>query len=175
MLQDSIARQLNAQINNEFFSAYLYLDMSAKAEQAGFKGMSAWFMGKYFEENQHALKIYHYVLDHGSDIEMSAIDNPGQDYQGPLDMFEQTLAHEQSVTAMINDLVDAAMTARDHATYAFLQWFVTEQTEEEATVNDIIAQLKLVGERGEGLFMIDREIASMATAMPQSLAPSPAA
>lgn len=167
MLIDSISKLINQQINREFFSAYLYLDMSAKAENAGFKGMAAWFMAKYHEENQHAMKMIRYLLDHGAQVELASIENPSSDYSDPLDMFEQTLIHEQSVTASILNLVDAAMSSKDHATYIFLQWFVTEQTEEEATVGDIIAQLKLVGGRGEGLFMLDKELGSVAATVMQ--------
>ena len=105
------------------------------------------------------------MLDHGAQVVLDTIANPSASYQGPLDMFEKTLQHEQGVTHAINDLVDTAMGAKDHATYIFLQWFVTEQTEEEATVNDIIDQLKLVGERGEGLYMIDKELNNLAANM----------
>ena len=168
MLKPDIAEKINQQINREFFSAYLYMDMSAKAENAGFRGMSAWFMAKYREENEHAMKMYRYLLDHGTPVVLDAISNPSVEYHGPLNLFEQTLQHEQQVTVSIHELVDAVMTDRDHATYIFLQWFVTEQTEEEATVSDIIAQLKLVGERGEGLYMIDKELAGLATSMNQA-------
>jgi ferritin len=165
MLKPNIAEQLNKQINREFFSAYFYLDMSAAAESAGFKGMAAWFMAKYQEENEHAMKIYRYMQDHGAQVILDTIADPSGKYDGPLDMFEMTLQHEQGVTASIIDLVDTAMSTKDHATYIFLQWFVTEQTEEEATVGDIIAQLKLVGERGEGLYMIDKELGILAAKM----------
>ena len=165
MLKSHIAEQINKQINREFFSAYFYLDMSANAENTGFKGVASWFMAKYHEENEHAMKMYRYMLDHGAQVVLDTIDDPSGTYQGPLDMFEKTLQHEQGVTMAINDLVDTAMGAKDHATYIFLQWFVTEQTEEEATVNDIIDQLKLVGERGEGLYMIDKELSTLAAKM----------
>jgi ferritin len=167
MIKNQIAEQINKQINREFFSAYLYLGMSVEAENTGFKGMAAWFLAKYREENEHAMKMYRYLLDHGAQVVLASIADPTEKYEGPLDMFEKTLLHEQGVTSSINDLVDAAMTAKDHATYIFLQWFVTEQTEEEATVSDIIAQLKLFGGRGEGLYMIDKEIRAIATSMNQ--------
>jgi ferritin len=169
MIKPQIAEQINQQINREFFSAYFYLDMSAAAENTGFKGIAAWFQAKYLEENTHAMKMHRYLLDHGAAVVLAAIADPSGNYEGPLDMFEQTLKHEQGVTASINELVDAAMTEKDHATYIFLQWFVTEQTEEEATVGDIIAQLKLVGERGEGLYMIDKELGGLAVSMNASL------
>jgi ferritin len=102
-------------------------------------------------------------------VELEAVGKPPTDYGGALDMFEKTLAHEQSVTASFNDLVEAALNEKDHATNIFLQWFVTEQIEEEATVNDIIGRLKLVGERGEGLFMVDNELAGLAKQMSQTL------
>ncbi len=170
MLKPTITEQINAQLNREFFSAYFYLSLSAAAESAGFKGAAAWFMAKHREENQHAMKLYRYLQDHDAAVVLGAIADPSGEYAGLLDMFEQTLQHERGVTEAINDLVDAALTARDHATHIFLHWFVTEQTEEEATVSDIIAQLKLVGERGEGLYLIDKELADVAATMNQALA-----
>lgn len=114
------------------------------------------------------MKLYRYLLDQGANVALLSIDEPPTTHDGLLDMFEKTLAHEQGVTASINDLVDAALGAKDHATHIFLQWFVTEQIEEEATVNDIIARLRLVGDRGEGLYMIDKELDGLASQMSQS-------
>ena len=162
MIKPQIAEQLNVQLNRELFSAYFYLNLCTAAESAGFKGAARWFMAKYREETEHAMKIYRYLLDHGAKVIMESIAKPHGEYDNLLAMFEATLQHEQSVTESINDLVDSALTLKDHATYIFLQWFVTEQTEEEATVNDVISQLKLVGLRGEGLYMIDKELAALA-------------
>jgi len=165
MISNTMARLLNTQVNKEFYSAYFYMGMSAHSESAGLKGVASWFMAKYEEETAHAMKIYRYLHDQGAKVELDAVDKPPADFSGTLDMFEKTLAHEQGVTASFNDLVEEALNEKDHATNIFLQWFVTEQIEEEATVNDIISRLKLVGERGEGLFMIDNELAGIAKQM----------
>ena len=165
MISNTMAQRLNEQINKEFYSAYFYMAMSAHSESENLKGVAAWFMAKYQEEMAHAMKIYHYLHDQGARVELEAVDKPPTEYAGVLDMFEKTLSHERTVTAYFNDLVDAALAERDHATNIFLQWFVTEQIEEEATVGDIIGRVKLVGERGEGLFMIDNELAGVAKQM----------
>lgn len=168
MLTDAMVDRLNGQINNEFYSAYFYLSMSAHSEDQNLKGAAAWFMAKHKEETGHAMKFYRYLKDQGARVELKAVAKPPAVYESVLAMFETTLAHEQEVTGSINDLMDAALAAKDHATNVFLQWFVTEQIEEEATVKDIIGRLKLVGERGEGLFMIDNELAGLAQQMSQA-------
>jgi len=168
VIREPIAEKLNVQLNRELFSAYFYLSLSAVAEAADFKGVAAWFLAKHREETAHAMKLYRYLLDQDAEVRLSAIAEPHAGYAGLLDMFEKTLAHEREVTAAVNDLVDAALTAKDHATNIFLQWFVTEQIEEEATVKDIIARLRLVGDRGEGLYLIDKELADLAAKVTQA-------
>jgi ferritin len=170
MISNIMAQKLNGQINKEFYSANFYMSMSAHSESQNLKGVAAWFMAKYEEEMAHAMKIYRYLHDQGARVELEAVAKPPAEYAGVLDMFEKTLAHEQGVTASFNDLVDAALSEKDHATNIFLHWFVTEQIEEEATVNDIIGRVKLVGERGEGLYMIDNELAGVAKQLAQSAA-----
>jgi len=170
VITDPIAEKLNTHLNREFFSSYFYLSLSAAAEARGFKGAAAWFLAKHEEEAAHAMKFYRYLLDQGAEVALAAIAEPPRKYEGVLDMFETTLGHEQGVTAAINELVDAALTAKDHATHIFLQWFVTEQIEEEATVMDVIDRLRLVGERGEGLYMIDRELAGLAAEATRAVA-----
>jgi ferritin len=168
MISDTMANKLNGQLNNEFYSANFYMSMSAHSESENLKGVAAWFMAKYEEEMAHAMKIYRYLHDQGARVVLEAVDKPPSEYAGVLDMFEKTLEHEQGVTAAFNDLVDAALSEKDHATNIFLHWFVTEQIEEEATVNDIIGRVKLVGERGEGLYHIDNELAGIAKQLAQA-------
>jgi len=168
MISDTMAQKLNGQLNNEFYSANFYMSMSAHSESENLKGVAAWFMAKYEEEMAHAMKIYRYLHDQGARVVLEAVDKPPSEYAGVLDMFEKTLVHEQGVTAAFNDLVDAALSEKDHATNIFLHWFVTEQIEEEATVNDIIGRVKLVGERGEGLYHIDNELAGIAKQLSQA-------
>jgi len=158
MLSEKMVEALNEQINKEIYSAYLYLSMSAYSEYIGLKGFANWFMVQYQEEMEHAMKIYRYINDHGAQVKLKAIEKPPAEFGSPIEMFEKTLEHEKFVTKSINDLVDLAIKENDHATQIFLQWFVTEQIEEEANDNEIIAKLKLVGKEGNGLFMIDKEL-----------------
>jgi len=159
MLSDNMRDALNTQINREIYSAYLCLSMSAYSTYIGLKGFANWFMVQYQEEMAHAMKLYDYINDHGNHVRLMAIDEPLTVFESPLDMFEKTLAHEKKVTAYINELVDLAIEEKDHATNIFLQWFVTEQIEEEGNDNDIIARLKLIGEDGNGLLILDKELA----------------
>ncbi len=160
MLSDKMLDMLNTQLNKELYSAYLYLSMSAYSTYIGLKGFANWFMVQYQEEMFHAMKIYDYINAQGGQVKLKAIDQPPGEFESPLDMFEKTLAHEQFITRSINELVELAIAEKDHATSIFLQWFVTEQIEEEANDNEIIARLKLIGKDGNGLIMLDRELAT---------------
>ena len=160
MLKKRMVKALNEQINKELYSAYLYLSMSAHSTFVGLNGFANWFMVQYQEEMVHVMKIYDYVNDQGGQVKLMAIAEPPAEFGSPLDMFEKTLKHERFITKCINDLVDLAVKENDHATNIFLQWFVTEQIEEEANDNDIISKLKLVGKEGNGLFMVDKELAA---------------
>ncbi len=159
MLSKKMAAALNEQINKEMYSAYLYMSMSAFSTFKGLNGFANWFMIQYQEEMTHAMKIYQYLLDQGEQVELLQIEQPPGDFGTPLEMFRQTLEHEQFITRSINELVDLAMEEKDHATGIFLQWYVTEQIEEEANDNEIISKLELVGD-GNGLFMVDNELAA---------------
>ena len=158
MLNKKMADALNEQINKEMYSAYLYMAMSAHSDNQGLKGFANWFMVQYHEEMEHAMKIYHYLQEHGAEIKLKAIAEPSSVFKSPLDMFEKTLAHEQFITKSIHDLVELAIAEKDHATQIFLQWFVTEQVEEEANDHEIIDKLKLIGDSAHGLFMIDAHL-----------------
>ncbi|MEA1971664.1 MAG: ferritin [Thermodesulfobacteriota bacterium] len=158
MLSNNMLNALNKQINKEIYSAYLYMSMSAYSQYTGLKGFANWFMVQYNEEMEHAMKIYTYINDQGEQVKLMAIDEPPAEFESPLDMFEKTLDHEKFITKSINELADLATEEKDHATGIFLQWFVTEQIEEEGNDNDIINQLKLIGDNGNGLIMLDREL-----------------
>jgi ferritin len=174
MISDAMATRINAQINREIYSAYFYLGLSAQAEAANLKGTAAWFLAKHGEEMTHALKMYRYLIDQDAAVRLSAVAAPPGEAEGVLDMFEHILSHEREVTAAINDLVDQALSEKDHATSVFLQWFVTEQIEEEATVNDILGRLRLFGDQGQALLMIDNELAALAKQVSQAAAGSAA-
>lgn len=173
MITNEMASQINAQINRELYSAYLYLGLSAQGETMNLKGTAAWFMAKHREEMTHAHKMYRYLIDQEAPVQLDAVAAPVAVGDGVLAMFEHTLEHEREVTRCINDLVDHALGQKDHATSIFLHWFVTEQIEEEATVNDIIGRLRLFGDQGQGLLMIDNELAAAAAAMEQAAGAQP--
>jgi len=166
MLSKKMEGALNEQINKEMYSAYLYMSMSAHSTNVGLSGFANWFMVQYNEEMEHAMKIYDYVNDQGGKVKLKAIDEPLSTFKDAMDMFQKTLKHEQFITKSINELVDLAIKQKDHATQIFLHWFVTEQIEEEGNDNDIIAKLKLAGDKGNGLFMIDKELGARVYNLP---------
>ncbi|UFS71234.1 ferritin [Geomonas sp. RF6] len=158
MISNTMQQALNRQLNNELYSAYLYLSMSSYAGSLGLKGFANWFMVQYQEETVHAMKFYNYINSRGEHVELAPIAGPPTEFSTALDMFEQTLKHEQFITSSINDLIDLALREKDHASHIFLQWFVTEQVEEEENDRDIIGKLKLIGDNGQGLLMLDAEL-----------------
>ena len=160
MLSKKMLNALNVQINKEMYSAYLYMSMSAYSQYIGLRGFANWFMVQYQEEMGHAMRIYDYVNNQGEKVMLKAIDEPPAEFESPLDMFEKTLTHEKFVTKSINELVGLAISEKDHATNIFLQWFVTEQVEEEANDNEIIDNIKLAGDQASGLFMVDKELSA---------------
>jgi len=160
MLSKKMEDALNEQINKEMYSAYLYLSMSAHSTNIGLPGFANWFMVQYKEETEHAMRIYKYINEQGGKVKLKAIEEPPSEFKDVMDMFEKTLKHEQFITKSIHDLMELAIKERDHATQIFLQWFVTEQIEEEGNDNEILAKLRLAGDKGNGLFMIDKELAT---------------
>ncbi len=167
MLSEEMTAALNKQINKEMYSAYLYMSMSAHSSYIGLSGFANWFMVQYQEEMVHAMKIYDYLNEQGAKVALMAIEQPLTEFGSPMDMFEKTLQHEKFITRSINELVDLAITEKDHATHIFLQWYVTEQIEEEGNDNEIISKLKLAGD-GNGLFMIDKNLGARVSAPPAS-------
>ena len=158
MLSKKMLNSINHQINRELYSAYLYLSMASYAVDAGLNGAANWFEVQAKEEMTHAQKFYNYVNQQGGRVILEAIEAPPKDFKSILKPFEETLKHEKVVTGLINDLVKIAKEENDNATEIFLQWFVTEQVEEEASAAEIIQKLKLVGTEGGGLFMVDNEL-----------------
>ena len=156
MITDRMADALNTHLNAEIYSAYLYLSMSAAASHAGLPGTANWLNIQAREEMTHSEKFYNYIDSVGARVVLEAIEKPPTDFGSPENIYASVLEHEQKVTALVNALVDLAREEKDHATDIFLQWFVTEQVEEEENVGDILAQIKLAG--AAGLFMIDREL-----------------
>ena len=157
MIKEKIKDAINKQINAEMYSAYLYLSMSAYFESINLKGFASWMKAQAQEEMVHAMKFYDYVNERGGRVLLTAIEAPPTQWDSPLAVFEYTYQHEQKVTGLINTLVNLANSESDHATHNFLQWFVGEQVEEESSADEIVQKLKLVGNDGGGLFMLDQE------------------
>lgn len=159
MLSEGMQEKLNAQLNAELYSAYLYLSMSAYFESRNLGGFANWMRVQAQEELTHGLKFFDYVNERGGRVNLTAIDAPRKDWSSAVEAFDEVYRHEQKVTALINNLVNAAEQESDHATRSMLQWFVTEQVEEEASAERLLENLRLVGEDGTGLLMLDREMA----------------
>jgi len=162
MISKKMTKALNKQINAEIYSAYLYLSMSAYASVQGLAGVAKWFFIQNQEEMTHALRLYNYVNTVGEHVILETIEKPPTTFKSAKAMFEATLKHEKKVTGMINNLVNVAISEKDHATEIFLQWFVSEQVEEEEGVNNILAQLKLADTQSGGLFIVDKDLATRA-------------
>lgn len=158
MLNDRMQKALNDQINAEMYSAYLYLAMAAHLEVKGLPGMANWMQIQYQEETAHAFKFYRYVVERGGRVTLEKIDKPPFEWATPLAAFEGVIEHERHITDRINKLADLAVELRDHATQGVLDWFIAEQVEEEATAEAIINKLRLLGDTGPGLFMMDQEL-----------------
>ena len=160
MLNHKLQDAINEQIKNEFYSSYLYLAMSAYCESVNLSGFGHWMRAQAGEEQEHALKLYRYVIEKGGRVLLQAIDEPPAEFGSALDMFEMTLAHEKMVTGLIDELYALASDQKDYATQIFLQWFVTEQVEEEANATQIVELLKAIGDHPQGLIMLDRQLAA---------------
>jgi ferritin len=158
MLGETIQDAMNQQIKNELYSAYQYLAMAAYCESVNLSGFAHWMRTQSQEETQHAMKFYDFILDRNGRVVLQAIEGPLIEFGSPLEVFEQALEQEQKVTAMINDLYGLAVKESDYASQAFLQWFVTEQVEEEKNAGDVAETLKMVGDKSEMLFLLDREL-----------------
>ena len=169
MLSQKIQSALNAQINAEMWSAYLYLSMSMAAADKGLKGVANWFAIQFKEEQDHAQIFINYVLSRGGRVLLEPIAAVDTEWDSVLAMFEQTLTHEQKVTSLINDLYNLALEEKDHATRSMLTWFVDEQVEEEDSARDIIDQLRMIDCNKLGLYMIDKEMAARVYSTPSPL------
>lgn len=159
MISKKMEKAINEQIKWEFYSAYLYLSMSAWFERQGLPGCANWMRVQREEETFHAMKFLDYLLERGGAVELAAIDAPEKAWKAPAAVFEHTQKHEQEVTRRINALMDLAMKEKDHAAVIFLQWFVSEQVEEEASVAAVLDKVKLVGD-GPSFYLLDQELAA---------------
>ncbi|MDR1860230.1 MAG: ferritin [Bacteroidales bacterium] len=158
MLKESVEKALNEQINKEFYSAYLYLSMSAWFQTKGLNGFANWMTVQYKEELTHAEKFFAYVNNRSGKVTLAPIAGVPVEFKDVQSIFEYTLEHEQKVTASIDALMDTAIAAGDHATQSFLKWFVDEQVEEESNVQEILDTLRLINGQVNGIFMLNREL-----------------
>lgn len=157
MIKQKVVDAVNKQINAELYSAYLYLSMAAYCEELNLPGFANWMRVQFEEEQFHAFKMYDYIIERGGRVVLAAIDKPQTEFKSVIDVFEETYKHEQHVTSLIEDLMTLAIEEKDYATSNFLQWFIDEQVEEEATASEILEHLKLVEGKGQALLMFDRE------------------
>ena len=158
MLNKEIADALNSQMNFEMYSANIYMSMATWFDARNLVGFANWMKVQYSEEMFHFTKFYNFINERGGRVLLSGMDAPATEWDSPLAAFDNALEHERIVTGRIDDLVVQATEAKDHATVNFLQWFVGEQVEEEASVDGVIQQLKLMEGAPGGLFMLDREL-----------------
>ena len=158
MLSKTMQNAFSEQVKNEFASAYLYLSMALYFEKLSLPGFAKWMRVQFTEEQTHAMKMLDYVVDRGGTLSLSTIEKPAADFKSTTDVFERTLAHEQKVTSLIHNLFALATKENDYASMEMLQWFIKEQVEEEKNASLILDQLKMVGDKGSSLVMLDHRI-----------------
>lgn len=166
MINKNVENAINEQIKKEEYSSRLYLQMATWCEVNGFSGAAKFLYAQTEEERMHMLKFVHYLSDRGGQSIMQQIDKPPFEFKSLTDIFEQVFAHEQFITASINEVYEVTLNERDYTSGSFLQWFITEQIEEESTMSTILDKIHLVGNDKAGYFHIDKELESMAAARP---------
>lgn len=157
-MKKEIARLMNAQVNRELYSAYLYLGISKYFSKQELSGFAAWYRYQAKEEQEHAMKLYDYLLDHDEDVELSAIAEVSADYKDALEAVKAADSREKYITSEILKLVEAAVDAKDYRTQLFLNWYVTEQEEEEKNAKLIVSKVELLGTSKKGLYLLDKEL-----------------
>ena len=164
MLNPKTQDALNKQVNAELHSSYLYLSMAAYFESENLGGMAQWMRVQAREELAHAMKLFNFINERNGRVTLTQVEAPKTEWESPLDVFRSAYDHECKITGLIHELVDLAASQKDHAANAFLQWFVTEQVEEEAAALEIVESLKLAGDHGAALLMLDRQLGQRAPA-----------
>jgi ferritin len=164
MLSKKIQAALDDQINNEFYAAYLYLSMSGYFQGRNLTGFAHWMRLQREEEILHAMKLFDFVYDRNGDVELQAVKKPPGSFDSPLDVMEQAFEHERAVTGKINELYELAVKEKDYPVQALLQWFITEQVEEEASALQIVERLRMIGDDSAALLILDAEMGARTTA-----------
>ena len=158
MITQSLTAALNDQLKQELYSSYLYLSMSAYCDDQSLTGFAHWLRLQADEEREHAMKFFDFIQDRDAKAVLQAIPQPPREFGTPLALFEQVLAHEQEITSLIDQLYSKAVAEQDHATQIFLQWFISEQVEEEKTASQLLETLRMAGNNNVALLMLDREL-----------------
>lgn len=158
MLPKKIETAMNKQINREFYSAYLYLSMSAYFQRLNLEGFAHWMRVQAGEEQSHALKFFDHIVERGGTVKLEAIEGPEQAWKSPLEVCQAVLKHEQLISKCIGDLVELSQSQKDHASMSLLQWFVDEQVEEEANASLLVERVKMVKDSPGPLLMLDRQL-----------------
>jgi ferritin len=158
MISKAMQDAINEQIKNEFYSAYMYLSMSAYFQEKNLPGFAAWLRVQFREEQVHALKLYDHVLDRGGRIELKALTQPPAEWKTNLEAFQHVLEHEQHVTSLINKVYETALAEKDYPAQVLLHWFINEQVEEEKNATEIVEQLKLIDARGTAVYVLDHQL-----------------
>ena len=159
-MKDVIRDAINEQIKHEQYSAHLYLSMAGSFEVANLSGFAHWMRQQSEEERQHAMKFFDFLLDRGEHVELQAIDQPPYTFRSPLDTFEQALEHEKDITSRIHDLYELATEEKDYPAQVLLNWFVSEQVEEEKSATEIVERLRIAGEDSAALLLLDGDLQS---------------
>jgi ferritin len=162
VLAERIEAALNRQLAMELRSAYVYLSMSAYCESQSLPGFARWLRLQSKEEVEHAMKFFDFINDREGSVRLETLEEPAHDFSSPLEVFRQALEHERAVSRAISDLYSAVVDERDYASQAWLDWFATEQVEEEKSVGHIVGALERIGDRGDALFFLDKELADRA-------------
>jgi ferritin len=168
MISKKLQDAINSQINYELYSSYLYLAMGAHLETKNLKGMASWMQVQAQEEIFHAMKFFNYLNERDGQVILEAIDQPPKEWSSPQAAFEDAYGHEQKVTTRINNLMSLAIEEKDYASQSFLQWYIDEQVEEEASVSEIADKLEMIGNNSNGLFMLDKELGQRTYTPPAS-------
>jgi ferritin len=158
MFSQTLQEALNEQLKHELYSSYLYLSMAAYCDSLNLPGFAHWMLSQSREEYGHAMRLFKFINERRGRIVLQTIDQPPSDYKSAHNVFDKALEHERLISGMINDLYALAVQEKDYATQVFLQWFVTEQVEEEQSVAQIVETLKLVGDKTHALLLVDREL-----------------
>jgi len=166
MINEKVGKVLNEQINKEFYSAYLYLSMSAYFSDLGLLGFANWMRIQAQEEQAHAMLMYDFLISRGEKVVLTAIDAPKGTWTSSIQVMEEVLEHEIFVTGLINNIITVAEEVKDRATMSYFNWFIDEQVEEEANAQDIISKLKLIGDDKSALYLLDKDLSARVFVQP---------